>query len=318
MSYPGGRSRESYLLYLEDGRRVIGTRRNKIERARREVHILGSLTRKNCNSPQLLAYNHAQILFQQALDGMRLSEALAIADDNDDHERMEALLVSSLTSLSSIHEAASASGLDHELKILGHGRVWREKLLDRPNVLGKYLRVPAPSLDVAPMKEIIAVRRPRFIKWDARPGNALVDVNGSVQWFDWEHAGCRNRLDDLVWLLADEFVPDKSAIEQKVLEHLLPSFADDLSEADALQYLAIYGCCHLTVRLGLILNHLDNAWWDRDYCIAQDKIGVTLDCTLRTCQRGARWATWSDYTRPLEEWFRSIQKPILQLVDSNS
>jgi len=72
-------------------------------------------------------------------------------------------------------------------------------------------------------------------------------------------------------------------------------------------YLRAYGVFHSVVRLGLILSlKKDEEWWDFDYCVAGDKVGVTLDCALRVSLRAARWADMQIETRPLSPWFEKI------------
>jgi hypothetical protein len=129
----------------------------------------------------------------------------------------------------------------------------------------------------------------------------------AVAWFDWEHCGARNRLDDLAWLLGDEFTPDMPSVEETLLAEYLPVFGDDLSPEDARSYLSAFGGLHTCVRLELILENKDDGdWWDWDYCLERDKVGVTLDAAQRLCSRGARWAKWSALTHPMVPWFGEV------------
>ena len=52
--------------------------------------------------------------------------------------------------------------------------------------------MPPPELDEPSLIALLRVKTPAFIKWDARPGNAIVNKNGTITWFDWEHCGCRS------------------------------------------------------------------------------------------------------------------------------
>ena len=58
---------------------------------------------------------------------------------------------------------------------------------------------------------------PRFIKWDGRLGNAAARADSSVAWFDWEHCGARAWLDDVAWLLGDEYAGATTASEGHLL-----------------------------------------------------------------------------------------------------
>jgi len=118
--------------------------------------------------------------------------------------------------------------------------------------------------------------------------------------------GTRNRLDDMAWILGDEFLPDFPKAEQSLVERFIPKFADLLSVQQAHNYLMAYGTFHMVVRLGLILKHMDGEWWDQDYCIDGDKIGVTLLCAQRLCARGSRWSGNCELTKPLSGWFTKI------------
>lgn len=303
IDYPGGRSRESYRLHLDDGRRVIATRRSDLAFARREVRVLEALNRQSAPVPRLLATNHSQVLIQEYVAGRRLSEAL----QQPEPMRHEQLVDAALGSLAQIHAGASCEQLESAVEVLGETDGWIRGLLARPAVIGEHLGEASPPLDVEDLVHRLRVRRPRFIKWDARPGNAIVTDSGSVFWFDWEHAGARNRLDDLAWILGDEFLPDHPAAELSLIERHLPHFADQFDAQEAHDYLMTYGSFHMTVRLGLVLKYMDGEWWDLDRCIAEDKVGVTLECASRLCRRASRWAAKAPGLEPLSPWFEALE-----------
>lgn len=307
IQYPGGKRRESILLTLESGRNVIATRRSKIDRAAHEAAILRCLSEENCKVPRLLGTNHARILLQQALTGTRLSRELTDAPASG----VPDLVSRSLTSLHQIHVSASRRGLEQSTgKVLGGTRQWTSELLDRPAVLGRHLGIPAPVPHKAPVQQLLRVRKPRFIKWDARPGNAVVGSDNQIYWFDWEHAGNRNRLDDMIWLLGDEFVPLTDEQEDDILRSFLPRFADTMSLDEAQDYFHTLGCLHSVIRLTLIIKNMKGKWWDKDFCIEQDKIGITLDCAQRICRRGSRFAERSTGLHGLAGWFDDIRQHV--------
>ncbi len=309
VEYPGGKSRESYRLLLEDGLSVIATRRSSLQLARREVCTLSALNMHDAPVPLLLGTNHSQILIQEELFGQRLSEALKDAEA----ERYRELIDAALASLVAIHKAASAEQLESKVDALGDEDSWIHGLLRRPEVIGKYLDTRAPALDYTALTALLRIREPRFIKWDARPGNALVTDAGIVKWFDWEHAGKRNRLDDMAWVMGDEYLPDHPEAERSLIDKFLPLFSDDADAATAYNYLMAYGSFHIVVRLGLILKHMTDGWWDIDKCIREDKVGVSLDCAKALCQRGARWSAECELTAPLSDWFVAAESKISEL-----
>lgn len=303
MEFPGGKSRRSFRLLLKNRDSVIASIRPTRQRARTECKVLSALSSRGANVPRLIADDGQRLLIQEEIPGIRLSQALH--DQNE--EGVERTLDAALTSLAAAHRAGSEAGFDTRLAPLGKSFKWLTGLLNRPAVIGNYLNTPAPRPFLTELEDLLAVRKPRFVKWDSRPGNAMVRDDGTVFWFDWEHCGSRNRLDDVAWLLADEYVPDHPAAEERLIEKHIGSFADDLSIDEAKQYLSAYGVFHLSVRLGLICKYrVRGDWWNHEYCLAGDKVGVTWKSMLRVCRRGQRWASRNPYTEPLANWFIAI------------
>ena len=309
VEYPGGRNRESYRLIFDDASTVIATRRDSVDKARRESTILGALSKHTNAVPKLIASNHSQILIQEEKLGERLSRKIAEADNTS----YLALMDASLLSLNEIHLAAKKENLADVVNPIGYQEAWLRELFRRPRAIGKYLKVSTPSLDYEALADQLKVTDNAFVKWDARPGNALVTDSGKVVWFDWEHAGKRNRLDDVAWIMADEYVPDTPVEEEALLVKYLPVFAPDMTPEVSRDYLMTYGCFHMLVRLGLILKYKDDDWWDMDMCIDNDKIGVTKECANWVCTRGARWAQQSTLAAPLSSWFDDIRRKINDL-----
>lgn len=307
MEYPGGNSRESVRLLLKKRKPVYVSKRSRKQRADIERLILRTLSRAGANVPKLLGSDGQKLLIQEEIPGARLSQAIHQRSD----ETVYRYLDKALDSLAQIQQTGSEHGLDEKLPRLGDTRDWLVGLLDRPAVLGRFFEIPAPRPELDALESILAYRQPRFVKWDARPGNAIARTDGEVYWIDWEHCGTRNRLDDMVWLLADEFVPNLINVEDRLLNKYLPVFADDLSVEEARQYFFALGVFHLTIRMGLIFKYKeDGSWWSYEKCLARDKAGVTLENALRICERGERWAAEIPETRVLSQWFNSIGKKL--------
>lgn len=303
MEFPGGESRRSFRLVLKNKDSVIASIRPTRQRARTECKVLSKLSARGALVPRLIADDGKRLLIQEEIPGIRLSQAL----HEQGAEGVERSLDAALTSLAAVQQAGSEAGFDTRLGSLGKSFKWLTGLLDRPAVIGNYLKVPAPRPFLTELEELLAARKPRFIKWDSRPGNAMVREDGTVYWFDWEHCGTRNRLDDVAWLLADEYVPDHPAVEERLIEKHIGNFADDLSIDEAKHYLSAYGVFHLSVRLGLICKYrVRGDWWNHENCLAGDKVGVTWKSMLRVCRRGERWANRNPYTAPLASWFMAI------------
>lgn len=303
LQYPGGKSRDSIRLVLKKGEAVIASKRSDKFRAGLEGKVLGTLAPMGASVPRLLAYDRNDLLIQEEIIG----ERLALALNQQDEARVELLLDSALANLANAQQSGSKAGFDQDLPLLGATEHWLAGLIERPAIIGKHLNIPAPPLNKSELFKLLEIRKPRFVKWDARPGNAMVTSNDVVMWFDWEHCGLRNRMDDVAWLLADEFVPNYPLVEERLLEKHLTNFADDLNVDEARHYLMAFGVFHSTVRLGLVLKHKrDKDWWDYNYCLQGDKVGVTIQTALRICARAARWSRQTPYTEALGPWFETI------------
>ena len=310
MSYPGGKSRSTARARLKSGRSIMVSRRKSLPRATLEAKALEALSLAQMPVPRLLA-RQGRIVFQEDVGDERLSSALHHAAST---AKRELLLDDALSGLAAIHKAGSQARLDRDVPILGADDAWRRELAARPAAIGDYLKHPAPKIDIKATSNEIRIRQPRFVKWDARPGNALVADGSRVMWIDWEHCGARNRLDDMIWLLADEYVEDDEAMETSLIDRHIADFADELDVEAARDYFMTFGTLHVCIRLALILDRKgDGDWWDVDYCLDGDKIGITRQMAERQCRRGARWSAASPHLEPLAPWFTKIGQVISRL-----
>ena len=307
VDYPGGESRDSCLLTLNDGRTFYATRRENVKLATLEARVMKGLHAKGGPVPGVLAFN-GMLLIQEDVGHHRVSQALAEAVP----DAADSLLRIGLDSLAQLHDAGTRAKLDSEVPAIGWDEYWLNGLLAEPAAISRSLAIESPVLDRDAMREKIRARASRLIKWDARPGNAILGSDGAVRWIDWEHCGRRNRLDDMIWFLADEATPDLPEQEDALLDDYVPRFADDLSFDAALSYLRVFGSLHMCVRLGLILEKKDGGdWWDPTYCLARDKAGVTPQGVRRLCDRGTRWSACDPLAQPLTDWFAKVRDRLL-------
>ena len=298
---PGGSRRDSVRLYLDNGS-VIATRRRNVNRARLEAGVLRALEKHDVPAPRLVAFDSGWLI-QEDLGGQRLSQVLAQVDEVEG----KSWLGAALESLASVHDAGRAERLETQVAAIGRRTDWLRRLIAMPTRLGDHLGLTAPAVREEELLGLLHIRTPHFIKWDARPGNASAREDRTVAWFDWEHCGARNQLDDVAWLLADEYVPDWAAVEHELLGRYLDRFAGESGIDQAADYLAAFGTFHMCVRLGLIVRHKsDGSWWDREYCLSRDKVGVTLEATRGTCAKAARWAERTPLTEDLVPWFEAV------------
>jgi hypothetical protein len=309
-SFPGGLYRRSFRLFLSDGRSVIASRREAPGRAILEERVLYHLTRHDALVPKPLGFNGV-VLIQEDLPGKRLSEVLGSASER----QFEQYLGEGLNSLADIHQKAELAGLDNAVPMQGEYSDWLISLLDRTAVIGSFLNVPCPEMPVDALYDLLVLLNPRFLKWDARPGNAMLLDNGQVAWFDWEHCCARNRLDDMAWLLCDESVPDTyPQAEQRIIDKYLVKFADGRDIAEAHDYLRVYGILHMCVRLGRILNAKSyDAWSDADINLEKQLPGSSLKEAHRLCIRAARWSEKTKHTEILTDWFKQLSKRLNEI-----
>ena len=308
MDFPGGKYRSACRLYLEDGKSVIASRRQDPGRTSLERHVLTKLKAFTRRIPEVKAFNGV-VLIQEDLPGTRLSSALKRAPV----EHYERLATEALDSLVEIHTAADLACLDQAVPLLGYHHKWLSGLIEQPAIIGNYLKLPCPNPPINEIYDLLTIMRPRFIKWDTRPGNAMVDENNKISWFDWEHCCARNRLDDMVWLLCDEIMPYHPEAEERLIAAFLPQFADgaDLNYAHA--YLRVFGILHMSVRLGGIISEKGDRPWmlegDSEFHLAED----ALVQAKRLCDRAANWSKKSIYPNSMAHWFNELSALLSRL-----
>ena len=307
VGHPAGKRRRSIRLQLEGGGSVIATRRKTEGRAELETRVLEKLRANGAEVPKVLGFD-GSILLQEDLGKTRLSMALRKASAAE----AEKLLDTALTSLAKTHVAAKTAGLKRHVETLD-GEDWRSGLFERPRILGAFLGIPAPDLPIEKLHRRLEVSSPEFVKWDARPPNAIVLKNGDVTWIDWEHCGRRHRLDDLVWLFGDQSCPDFPEAEERLLARHVPAFRDHMAPDDAAEYLGVYGAFHMCVRLGLFLNKHQKTGATDWSSLPSDGNAADSELVARahmTTIRAARWASWSPLTADLSTWFSQVTAQI--------
>ena len=203
------------------------------------------------------------------------------------------------------------------MPLLGFADWWIEALIDRPVALGTQLGIAPPVPQIEHMRDLLAVLEPRFVKWDARPANAVLDAEGAVAWIDFEHCGARNPLDDLAWLLADEFVPVDPARDERLVARHAPRLSGSLPEPMLAHYAWTMLTLHGTHRLNLIVDahggEAGRGWRDPERCARRDSVGVARDFALRQCDRLAHHASQSSLTAVLAPFHAECGEAIVAL-----
>lgn len=303
VDWPASRSRRSVRVRLTD-RTVIATRRKHRDRSRLEATVLKTLHEHGAAVPAVLAYDGVWLV-QEYLDGERLPQLLMDCDAPRAHELMSA----AAAGLARIHEIGAETGLHARVVRLGATDSWLRGLIDTPGRIGTALGIPVPALDGDSIVAALRVDAPCFLKWDARPGNAVVRADGSIGWFDWEHCGARNALDDFAWLLADEYVPAVDGLADIAVANA-PAGSDPRQARD---YFLTYATFHTAVRLALVVHYKDDGdWWDEAMCLAEDKVRVTAAGAAALCARGAEFAAGTGRTAPLADWFEAVGRRLAE------
>lgn len=309
LSFPGGRSRKTVVASTVDGKTYAITKRPKPNRAALEVAVMRALNARQAPVPNVVASSEGWLV-QSYIGSRRLSEVL----DSANLEELNSWLRLAMDSLVEIHTAGREAGLNHKVARIGVNQGWLEQLMTLPERIGELVQLPAPQFDKNKLAAQLSIPNPAFIKWDARPGNAMVSDQGKILWIDWEHCGARDPLDDLCWMLGDEWTPYNLEMEEQLLQEYLPLFSGERSSQEACDYLRSFGSLHMCVRLLLILSRKgEGEWWNRQKSLAGDKIGVTADSAERLCRRAAHWSALSPMLAPLSSWFVNVQATIAKL-----
>ncbi len=298
-----GRSTQVVRFSLGDGRSIIATRRKTTARANLEFHILQKLASRGAKVPGVLAFN-GRLLFQEDFGKKRMSLVLKKAN----RIQGEQLLNSGLVSLADVHARGKAAGLDRVVATLGESDDWLRNYIDRPIVLGQFLGLPAPKLPVEKLLKLLRVTEMSFIKWDARPPNAIVLADGTTGWIDWENCGRRSRLDDLAWYFGDQSVPDWPDVEERLIRQHLPAFTDNMPLDQAQEYLAAFGVLHMCVRLSQILNREKKrglqGWGDQTSLDRFSQRAVFN--AQKIAVRASRWASRSVLLGTMAVWLQEV------------
>ncbi len=301
--FPGGQSRKTLLCKIEDQTYAVSERRSP-GRAKLEEEILRVLGPRGL-SPNVIRRD-GELVVQEYVEGIRLSEAL----DQAGPDRAANLLDAAAKSLLQIHSAGLETGIASRVPRIGQRPGWTADLAAAPARLAETLGLAVPDHDFGTLLHADP-STPRVLnKWDARPGNAIVRPDGRICWFDWEHAGSRRQVDDLVWLFADEWTPDADAVIDRQLAALQQG--ETGAQAPITDQFRAFGVAHSSIRLSLILSRKgDGPWWDHAASLKYDRVGVTRTHAQRVADRAGRWASETPCIQGLAPMFSQMRDRIL-------
>ena len=297
VAFPGGNSRAAFVADMGDALYVFARREDEGD-AQREGIVLKALSGKGL-VPQLKAVVD-DWLVQEFIDGVRLPVVL---DTTESMAEKTELVSRSIAALAEIHEAARDINLQHRVPKGGVTENWLWDRTGAAKRISLSLDIDPPELDRHKLVEMMEVKRQDFIKWDARPGNAMVGED-RVIWFDWEDCVRGVALEDLAFVLFDEWTMLDRESEALLIDRHIGAFMGRMSHDRAMEYLLTFGVTHMMLRLRMAvkLKLRKETWWDREHCLNLDKVGTTPEECGRTISRARHWADEVPQWRPLIPW----------------
>ena len=298
ISWPGGKGRKAAVVKTSRKSFVLAKRRST-GRANLEARVLSQLAVSKL-VPNLLLQT-GEFVVQELIEGCRLTWALEVAMPND----RQLLLIKAGSGLLSLQEKAKTCGLQNMAPKIGIRPGWVEDFAQTPHRAANLLGIPQPDYDAPQITRLLERRLTAFVKWDARPGNAIVQPDGTISWFDWEHCGVGSVEDDLVWLFADEWSPISKAAEDAILDQAAAIHGVPLDELSV--RFRIKAILHTLIRLMLIFEHKgDGPWWSIEKALEHDRVGVGRPHVHRLIKRALRWVDQTKELRCLHPLFDSV------------
>lgn len=300
ISIPGGTERVSLRVHFADGT-LIGTRRPNHRARRYERRVLRALADQGAPVPRLLG-EHGEVTLQEDAGPYRLSEVLLRSSP----DQRRALTARAFESVWRIKEAADKAGLTGKLRPVGTQPAWIRRFVAAPaRASAMFPGVRRPALDTAALAESLGAEPDVFVNWDARLGNAGVRPDGQLIWFDWEYYGRRAGVEDLAYLIADEFfpLPPRAA---------LAVFVDTRPQAMKrhFQLLVRFAALRAARRLMLIRERWQGQGEeDLARLLRTDIAGYSPQTVKNLCKHGAGYAARDPLTAPLEPWFEQVADP---------
>lgn len=201
-------------------------------------------------------------------------------------EDREDLADKAVAALFEVHKTARQVTMLSELPTLGATPDWVRAFVNASDKLTEKLNLEPVDLDKDALCAFIGTPAVQFVKWDCRAGNAAVDKDDKVRWFDFEYAGVRNGAEDFAWLFADENWPIAPEVMMRIIEDRFDGNYGR-SWAEYKQYLEVYGALHSIKRIILIIRGAHRKGWvSAERALHYDDVGVNPTLGLRLCDVG--------------------------------
>ncbi|WP_127115331.1 hypothetical protein [Shimia sediminis] len=299
---PGGKTRDSLRVHFEN-HSVIASYRHRASRREREVLVLETLHRAGAPVPELLGVQGA-LLFQSDVGKGRLSTQL----HRRDRDGQISLAEAAFTSLWEIKRAARDTGLTEEVPAVASSAKWVSRFATDCRKLATALDIPAPAADYSAISRAIVPVPRHFVKWDARSGNAAVQADGRVMWFDWEHAGRRHGIEDFGFLIADEFWSLSPEDSLQAFSNTCPGNAEAL-----LPHLIRFSTLQAGERLRLIQKEVFKRGWTRfERARRYDRMGAAPELAMNVAKHADELAAMDPLTVPLSGWYSQAAEALFE------
>ncbi|WP_162652838.1 hypothetical protein [Lentilitoribacter sp. Alg239-R112] len=309
VAFPGGAHRAAFVAEISNELYVLAKREREAD-AQLEAIVLKTLS--PCGHVPKFIARSGRWLIQECLSGARVP--VTMNNQTKMSARVE-LLESSITSLLIIRDFAHQENLQHRVPKIGAKPDWLARRVGNMATISQKLDIPLPQIDPHFLQAAYQSKHQDFVKWDSRPGNAL-KYNDKIYWFDWEDCGRRNALDDFICLMMDEWTMIDFPNEEKLIEQYLPKFAGGMSTGQAYTYFPIASLIQIAFRLRLAIKYKmqEGKWWDREKCLAGDKVGVTPPEVTRLLNRAIRLTNGSvgcnERIKDCRVWIDNIAKKL--------
>ncbi|QFT57278.1 hypothetical protein FIU94_00455 [Sulfitobacter sp. THAF37] len=294
---PGGESRASFRLRI-GGRSLIATLRPNFRRTHLEAHVLRELG-EHCDDLPVCLGVSGEVMFQSDVGSRRLNTLIATLDA----PRQLDLAAEAVAALFRIHAAARKTKLHEIMPHLGATESWVETFIGGIDQLQELTGGISDAFDRNAACAAVAITGYQFVKWDCRSGNAAIDDDDRLRWFDFEYAGMRHGAEDFAWLIGDEawpIAPDRMV--DVLIDAFDPSCGIPLD--DYMHYLAIYMTFHATQRMNLVAREAKKRGWASKHHIRKyDDAGRNPAFAVHIAEVGAYFSDQTTLTAPLTRNF---------------
>lgn len=294
---PGGEGRSSFRLHFND-MDVIATLRPNFRRTHLEAFVLERL-RSYCEDvPECLGVV-GEVMFQSDVGRRRLNQEIVRHDEQGQLD----LAAEAVSAIFRYQNAARKTDLHKMMPHLGANDDWVRNLVDAVSALEPYSSGVDSRFDDRAAAERLAFSGKQFVKWDCRSGNAALDRQDRLRWFDFEYSGLRHGAEDFAWLIGDEAWPISA---DQMVDVMIDCYDPDCGYAieDYLDYLSVYLTFHCVQRFKLIVKEAKKrGWLSKERVRKYDDAGVHPEFAIQICEVGKYFSAQSRITEPLSRNF---------------